>query len=43
MKIHQAGAELFHVDGQMDRWTYILKLTVAFHIFAIVPSDANFG
>jgi len=27
----------------MDRWTYILKLIVALHIFAIVHSDLNVG
>jgi hypothetical protein len=33
MKIHQVGAELFHVD----RWTDMAKLTVAFCNFLNMP------
>jgi len=36
MKICQVGAELFHVGRQMDWWTDMMKLIVAFHNFANV-------
>ena len=31
MKIHPVGAELFHADGQFDRETDTMKLTVIFY------------
>ena len=37
MKIHPVGAELFHVDGQIDRQTDMTKLIVSFHSFADAP------
>jgi hypothetical protein len=39
MKIRPVGAELFHVDGQIN----MTKLTVAFHNFANAPKrDKHF-
>jgi hypothetical protein len=35
MKIHLAGAELFHADGQTD----MMRLIVAFRNFAIAPKN----
>jgi len=37
MKICPLGAELFHVDDQTDRHTYMTNLIVAFRNFAIAP------
>jgi hypothetical protein len=37
MKICPVGAELFHVDGWMERCTDMMKLIVAFCNFANVP------
>jgi hypothetical protein len=37
MKIHLVGAELFHVDRQMDRRTDMMKLLGPFCGFANVP------
>jgi hypothetical protein len=39
MKIHPVEAELFHVDGQTDRQTDIMKLIVPFHSFANTPKN----
>ena len=37
MEIHPVGAELFHMDRQMDRQADKTKLTAVFHNFARVP------
>jgi len=37
MKIHLVGAELFHVDRQMDRRTDMMKLIGDFCSFAKCP------
>jgi len=41
MKIRPVGAELFHADGQTDRWkdgqTGVTKLIVSFRNFAKAP------
>jgi hypothetical protein len=34
-----SGAELLHVDGQMDRRAHLTKLVVAFHNFANAPKN----
>jgi len=39
MKLRPVGAELFHMDGQTDRW--MTKLVVAFRNFRSTPK--NFG
>jgi len=38
MNIRPVGAELFHADGQTDRWTDMTKLIVAFRNFANAPN-----
>ena len=39
LKIHPAGAELFHTDGETDRRTDMTKLIVTFRNFAYVPKS----
>jgi len=38
MKICPVAAELCHLDGQSDRQTYIMKLTVALQNFTNNPN-----
>ena len=42
MKIHPMGAQLFHADGQVDKETDIMKLTVAFRqYFSKAPNNCS--
>ena len=42
MKIQPVGSELFHADGQTERWTNMTKLRVIFHNFANASKNGNF-
>jgi len=42
IKIHPAGAELFHVDGRTDGRTDMTKLIVAFRNFAKAPEIVDY-
>jgi hypothetical protein len=37
MKIHPVGAEFFHADGQMEGWTDMTEIIIAFCNFANMP------
>ena len=39
MKILPVVAKMFRTDGWMDRWTDMMKLTVAFCNFVNVPKN----
>jgi hypothetical protein len=41
MKIRSVGAELLQANGQTNTWTYMIKLTAAFHNFVNVNKNPH--